>query len=599
MSDAFISYAQNQEDVLLWRVFKDLQDGFYVDVGAAHPEWESVTKAFYDRGWSGINFEPNPHFYSMLEKERPRDINICALAGGENGERELHIVGNSGLSTASREGVDVLREHKHVVTSRIVCKMVRLDDIIREQGVKDIHFLKIDAEGMEKEVLKGCSFSEFRPKILVIEATIPETNILRNDGIREYLASRGYAFMLFDGLNDYFVALECQKLAKEFNRPVNILDNYRRAQEIYLEKCPVNLKDNSAQPRGNAATKEEKSCNGVIGAVGGVLNRLKTWGGKDHVQKLRAEDVDWAYQHFLKRNPESQDIIEYHIKHSQKLQTLVENITKSREYEYKKYNHFSSPDDKPELYYFFHIHKTGGMSVHEYLRDATPKGDLLPGFFEQDILNIGNPQAFRYFSGHFGRLPLLFKGRRLSVATVLRDPVQRGLSHYRHARRDVEIKEHMDKNGEFYRKLHREILNNSLQEFLYSPSASLVFGNHQACQLAELTQNSVLLIKRFFDTRITAEELYELAMEGLSKMELVGTTQKLDEFIIRLADRWDLPQPIKKYVENADPSRAPEHLAPDEIARIRELCSVDLKIYEHVNNLLDGKKVVALKIKSS
>jgi len=230
----FVSYAQNQEDVLLWRAFKDLPEGFYIDVGAAHPEWESVTKAFYDRGWRGINFEPNPHFYSMLQKERPRDINICALVGGEMGERELHIVGNTGLSTASRDGVDILRAKKHVVSSIIVCKMVCLDDILREHGAKDIHFLKIDAEGMEKEVLKGCSFSEFRPKILVIESTIPETNILRNDGIRMVLESQGYSFVLFDGLNDYFIANECPDLTKEFNRPVNILDNYCRAKEIYL-----------------------------------------------------------------------------------------------------------------------------------------------------------------------------------------------------------------------------------------------------------------------------------------------------------------------------------------------------------------------------
>jgi hypothetical protein len=591
MSDAvapFVSYAQNQEDVLLWRVFKDLPNGFYIDVGAAHPEWESVTKAFYDRGWRGINFEPNPHFYAMLEKERTRDINICALAGGENGERELHIVGNSGLSTASPEGVDVLMAHKHVVTSRIVCKMVRLDDIIREQVTKDIHLLKIDAEGMEKEVLKGCSFSEFRPKILVIEATIPETNIHRNDGIREHLATRGYSFVLFDGLNDYFVAIECQNLAKEFNRPVNILDNYRRAQEIHLEKRPVNPKDNSAQGGSSTVIQEANSYSRLIRCVRRVFNRLKTWWRRGDDTKLRAKDVEWAYQHFFGRNPESRDIIEHHLKHSQEMKTLVEKITQSREYEYKKYNLAPHPEDHSELYYFFHIHKTGGMSVHEYLRDATPQGNLLPGFLEDDFINIGSAQAFRYLSGHFGRLPLMFKGRRHRLATVLRDPVQRGFSHYKHALRATK--------GIFNEKIHREISNIPLEEFLYSPSASIVFGNHQSCQLAELAENSKLLIKRSFDTKITAVELYDLAMEGLYKMELLGTTQELDGFIARLADRWDLPQPTKKYIKNADSSRDPQQLSQGEIARIQELCSVDLKVYEHVNHILDGQKGGAHKI---
>ena len=47
-----ISYAQNHEDVLLRRAFPDQDAGFYLDVGAAHPVIDSVTKHFYDRGWS-------------------------------------------------------------------------------------------------------------------------------------------------------------------------------------------------------------------------------------------------------------------------------------------------------------------------------------------------------------------------------------------------------------------------------------------------------------------------------------------------------------------------------------------------------------------
>jgi hypothetical protein len=50
----FISYAQNYEDVMLWRCFKGLDDGFFIDVGAHDPDVESVTKAFYESGWTGI-----------------------------------------------------------------------------------------------------------------------------------------------------------------------------------------------------------------------------------------------------------------------------------------------------------------------------------------------------------------------------------------------------------------------------------------------------------------------------------------------------------------------------------------------------------------
>jgi len=58
----FVSYAQNYEDVMLWRALKHIENGFYIDVGAAWPSEHSVTKLFYDEGWRGINIEPNLEF---------------------------------------------------------------------------------------------------------------------------------------------------------------------------------------------------------------------------------------------------------------------------------------------------------------------------------------------------------------------------------------------------------------------------------------------------------------------------------------------------------------------------------------------------------
>ncbi|HZF37393.1 MAG TPA: FkbM family methyltransferase, partial [Blastocatellia bacterium] len=45
---SFISYAQNFEDVMLWRALKHIDRGFYIDVGANDPDLDSVTKAFYE-----------------------------------------------------------------------------------------------------------------------------------------------------------------------------------------------------------------------------------------------------------------------------------------------------------------------------------------------------------------------------------------------------------------------------------------------------------------------------------------------------------------------------------------------------------------------
>ena len=76
-----ISYAQNREDILLWRALRDLRKGFYIDVGAEDPTQDSVTRAFYERGWQGINVEPVQGHFDKLCTERPRDLTLQVAIG--------------------------------------------------------------------------------------------------------------------------------------------------------------------------------------------------------------------------------------------------------------------------------------------------------------------------------------------------------------------------------------------------------------------------------------------------------------------------------------------------------------------------------------
>src|SRR6516165_11674567 len=74
--EPFVSYSLNFEDVILHRLFSGIEKGFYIDVGAGHPRFENDTFSLYQRGWHGINIEPNQHFYAALVEARPRDINL-------------------------------------------------------------------------------------------------------------------------------------------------------------------------------------------------------------------------------------------------------------------------------------------------------------------------------------------------------------------------------------------------------------------------------------------------------------------------------------------------------------------------------------------
>src|SRR5471030_683971 len=95
----FISHAQNFEDVMLLRALGHLQDGFYIDIGAADPDEYSVTRAFYDRGWRGINVEPLPSYFQRLAAARPRDLNLNIALAQAPGELPFFQIEDTGLST--------------------------------------------------------------------------------------------------------------------------------------------------------------------------------------------------------------------------------------------------------------------------------------------------------------------------------------------------------------------------------------------------------------------------------------------------------------------------------------------------------------------
>ena len=221
---AMISYAQNFEDVMLWRVFHHLPCGFYVDVGAFHPEIDSVTKWFYDQGWSGVNIEPVPESFATLEAARPRDTNVRAAAGAATHVAELTVFPNSkGLSSLH----PTVAQNEALGEAQLVeVQVLPLRDILQPYSNQQIHFLKIDAEGSEREVLLGMDFARFRPWIVLIEATEPLSSTRSSDTWSSILTENGYELVYFDGLNDFFLASERRELARHFRVPPNVFDDF-------------------------------------------------------------------------------------------------------------------------------------------------------------------------------------------------------------------------------------------------------------------------------------------------------------------------------------------------------------------------------------
>jgi FkbM family methyltransferase len=226
----FISYAQNYEDVILWRALRDLKGGFYVDIGAADPEELSVTQAFYERGWSGINVEPLDEYFEKLMLARPRDTNLKVVVGREAGPRTLHAIAGTGLSTLDPK---IAAQHRAAgwQIRETVVPAVTLERILEDCAPPTIHFLKIDVEGAEAEVLEGLNLNLARPWIVVVEATKPFSTMSTRDEWEHLLTDHNYTFTYFDGLNCFYVADEFHELKERLAIPPNVFDDFVRRPE--------------------------------------------------------------------------------------------------------------------------------------------------------------------------------------------------------------------------------------------------------------------------------------------------------------------------------------------------------------------------------
>ena len=228
----FISYAQNFEDVMLWRALKHVEGGFYIDVGAAHPDDYSVTRAFYDRGWRGINIEPTSRF-ARLAGARQRDVNLHTTAGCTASKSTLFVVENAkDISTLDPLTAEGYRAAGWTIGKSQV-PIATLADICCTHVKAEINFLKIDVEGAERNVLLGADLARFRPWIVVVEATAPSSQIPSHGGWEELLTVANYQFVWFDGLNRFYVAGEhWERLSPAFAVPPNVFDDFIRATDM-------------------------------------------------------------------------------------------------------------------------------------------------------------------------------------------------------------------------------------------------------------------------------------------------------------------------------------------------------------------------------
>lgn len=181
------------------RFFPEETDGVMVEVGAARPDFLSLSASFRRLGWTVVSVEPNPEFCAL---HRAHGHEVLQYACGDHDEDgvDFCVVDSGGMphsggavsyesfsSLAIKDSYAALA-HSDLDVRKIKVDLRRLDTILREHApsVERIDLLAVDVEGWELEVLGGLDFDTFRPRVIIVE------NLLRLHSYRDYMKSKGY-----------------------------------------------------------------------------------------------------------------------------------------------------------------------------------------------------------------------------------------------------------------------------------------------------------------------------------------------------------------------------------------------------------------------
>ena len=233
-----LSYAQNYEDVLLWRALGHIKEGCYLDIGACDPIADSVSKAFYLAGWRGVHVDPSVTCADALRKDRPDEIVIQAVVADEPGFVTFYEFPDTGLSTCVEEFADRHRAAGHVCEVS-TAPVIALAELLDLAAGPDLHWLKIDVEGFERKVLSSWGQSFVRPWVLVIESTEPNSQIQTQCEWLDLVHELGYHEVTFDGLSRFFVSDAHCELDAAFIANPNIFDSFNVTERHFSSRALV------------------------------------------------------------------------------------------------------------------------------------------------------------------------------------------------------------------------------------------------------------------------------------------------------------------------------------------------------------------------
>lgn len=213
---ATVTSAEGGVDIFVRdNLFKNVSKGVFVEVGAAQPDFLSISMLFRSMGWRIIAVEPNPAF---CELHRKKGYEILEYACGERDADNVNFTVVDSHNVAYEKGnvtyesfssLEIKDEYRKLYESTkinfdsktIKVKLRRLDTILATHAaeIDHIDILSVDTEGWEIEVVKGLNLDKYKPKVMVIE------NLFNSEEYRSFMDKRGYILWRQIPPNDIYI----------------------------------------------------------------------------------------------------------------------------------------------------------------------------------------------------------------------------------------------------------------------------------------------------------------------------------------------------------------------------------------------------------
>ena len=146
--------------------------GYCLDVGASDGVTVSSTFLLEKKyNWTVLCVEPNPSFLERLTKHRVWiETSACAEQSGDFVPFHVHLDNEECFSGLRVIGHPRMHAQDGAPWREIRVPVTTVDLLMAKWQFPRLDCLCVDTEGTELDVLKGCDFARWKPKILVVES---------------------------------------------------------------------------------------------------------------------------------------------------------------------------------------------------------------------------------------------------------------------------------------------------------------------------------------------------------------------------------------------------------------------------------------------